>query len=100
PRGDGGIPQGVRRRANEWTSGRVDEWKTGRADTSVGILLSSTRPLGHSAPLRLRPGRRPPPCLAGLRGALGAALARRRPLRREQRLRAEPPASQRLALPR
>ena len=42
---------------------------------------------GRPDPRRLRPGRRPPARLAPLRRALGAALARRRPLRRHQGLR-------------
>ena len=49
---------------------------------------------------RLREAGRPAARLAPLRRALGAALAGRRPLRREPGLRAQPHPRQRLALPR
>ena len=56
--------------------------------------------LGGPLARRLREGRRPPAGLAGLRRALGPALARRRPLWRIDRVVAEPAASPRLALSR
>ena len=59
-----------------------------------GVRRTTTIPVAYEN------ARRPAARLAPLRRALGAALARRRPVRRERRLRARRAAAERLALPR
>ena len=71
-----------------------------RSDRPAADARGGRRVRGRRRSARLREARRSPARLAALRRALGAALARRRPLRRHARLRQGQAAAERLAVSR
>ena len=79
---------------------RADPPRHLRPDRPAADARGGRRVRRRPVARRLRDARRPPARLAPLRREVGPALARPRPLRRDEQLRARQPQAQRLAVPR